>query len=139
MARTGKSGWFGIRFNGSTILGAKAKLSAKRRRKQAMARPVEALEPRMLLAGTGSPVVLGALNGSDGFRITSGSDDGVLGDDVENIGDMNGDGYDDLLITSPVDEDRGQGRGQAYVIFGSPAGFPSALNPSVDLDCQFAG
>ena len=134
MAWTGKSGWFGIRFNGSTILRAKAKTSAQRRRKHAMDRPVEGLEPRLLLTGVGSPVVLSALNGSDGFRLVSGSDDGVLGDDVQNIGDMNGDGYDDLLVTSPVDEDRGQGRGQAYVIFGTPDGFPATITPSTDLD-----
>ena len=78
--------------------------------------------------------MLSALNGSDGFRLVSGADDGVLGDEVQNIGDMNGDGYDDLLVTSPVDEDRGQGRGQAYVIFGMADGFPAALTPSVDLD-----
>jgi len=53
MARTGKSGWFGIRFSGLKLIGVRAKSSAKRRRKQAMARPVEGLEPRLLLTGTG--------------------------------------------------------------------------------------
>ena len=134
MARTGKSSWFGIRIDGSKLLGARARSSAKRRPKQAMARPVEGLEPRLLLAGTDSPVVLSALDGSDGFRLVSGAADGVLGDEVQNIGDMNGDGYDDLLVTSPVDEDRSQGRGQAYVIFGRPDGFPATINPSTELD-----
>lgn len=135
MAWTGKSGWFQKRFSVSKIPGSKPKPSAKRRRQRSnMPRPVEGLEPRLLLTGVDSPLALNVLDGSIGFRLVSGPDDGIVGDDVQNIGDMNGDGYDDLLVTSPVDEDRSQGRGQAYVIFGSSNGFPAEITPSTDLD-----
>jgi len=134
MARTGTSGWFGKRFGDSRLPIQGRKRLAKRRRPLMTTGVAESLEARLLLAATVTPIALSSLDGSNGFRITSSSDDGVLGDDVENIGDMNGDGYDDLLITSPVDDDRGQGEGQAYVIFGNPDGFPASLNPSVDLD-----
>ncbi|NQV27136.1 MAG: FG-GAP repeat protein, partial [Rhodopirellula sp.] len=134
MARTGKSGWFRKRSSAATTFNRRLKSSVKCRRRFTNARGVESLEIRLLLAATGSPIALDSLDGSNGFRIASGSEDGVLGDDVQNVGDMNGDGYDDLLITSPVDEDRGQGRGQAYVIFGAATGFPTVLNPSADLD-----
>jgi hypothetical protein len=102
MARTGKSGWFGKRFADSRVTALSRLRGSQRRRLNATTNSAENLEPRLLLAATGSPVALGSLDGSNGFRISSGSDDGVLGEDVENIGDMNGDGYDDLLITSPV-------------------------------------
>lgn len=134
MARTGTSGWFGKRFGDSRLPILGRKRLAKRRRPLMTTGVAESLEARLLLAATGSPIALSSLDGSNGFRITSSSVDGVLGDDVENIGDMNGDGYDDLLITSPVDDDRGQGVGQAYVVFGAAAGFPPTLNPSRDLD-----
>ena len=78
--------------------------------------------------------LLDSLDGANGFRVSSGDDDGTLGDDVSNIGDMNGDGYDDLLVTSPVDKERNHGRGQSYVVFGAATGFPARLKPSTDLD-----
>ena len=69
-------------------------------------------------------VDLGALTIADGFRIIpEGAGDG-LGGAVSSAGDLDGDGYDDLLIGAQSAEDvtgggGTAGAGRAYVIFGS--------------------
>ena len=65
---------------------------------------------------------LSDLKGSDGFRI-EGVDEygGVV---VSNAGDLNGDGFDDMVVGSP-DVDFS---GSAYVIFGKASGFDATFN-----------
>ena len=63
------------------------------------------------------------LNGSNGFRL-----DGVAaydrsGSSVSSAGDINGDGFDDVMII-------GDSRGSGYVVFGKAAGFSAELNLS---------
>jgi len=70
------------------------------------------------------------LNGENGFKILG---TGVAGVNVEisavaNAGDVNGDGFPDLLVGIPGDST--SNRGRAAIIFGHTGGFP--LN--VDLD-----
>ena len=73
-----------------------------------------------------------------------GSDDGIiinginfsdnLGVAVSSAGDINGDGFDDLIIGAPgADSNNNFDTGQSYVVFGDSDGFPPSLNPS-DLD-----
>ena len=45
-----------------------------------------------------------------------------LGRSVDGVGDVNGDGFDDLLLGAP-EAGWGQDLGMAYLIFGSPAGW----------------
>ncbi|MEH2076635.1 MAG: Ig-like domain-containing protein [Nostoc sp.] len=72
---------------------------------------------------------LSDLNGKNGFVI-NGIDGSDLGDSVSNAGDINGDGFDDLIIGSPG---ASMYAGKSYVVFGKSSGFAASLNPS-DLD-----
>ena len=86
-----------------------------------------------------SQINLALLDGSDGFKIEGKNASDRLGYDLSNAGDINGDGFDDLVLGTPLagepldspysygDSDR---RGEAYVIFGSDNGF----NSNLDLD-----
>jgi hypothetical protein len=58
-------------------------------------------------------------NGRNGFRITAEFGGDKLGYSVSGAGDLNGDGYDDLLIGAIARQDMGR----AYVVFGKGTGF----------------
>jgi len=77
---------------------------------------------------TGPPSLTG-LDGSNGFAISGLDEDDFLGDSVAGIGDVNGDGIDDFIVGAEgVSIDGVGGAGQAYVIFGTTAGFPSEIS-----------
>jgi len=66
---------------------------------------------------------LSTLNGSNGFRL-----DGVgdSGHSVASAGDVNGDGFADVIIADP----RASASGSSYVVFGKASGFRAAINLS---------
>ena len=71
------------------------------------------------------------MNGSNGFRLEGGAVTDELGDSVASAGDVNGDGYADLIIGSLLGAPNGNaGAGSSYVIFGRSSGFTSAINIS---------
>ena len=81
-------------------------------------------------SGFSSSLELSALDGSNGFRI-----DGVAAGDrsgisVASAGDVNGDGFTDLIIGANGADTL---TGAAYVVFGGASGFSSSLELS-DLD-----
>ena len=60
---------------------------------------------------------------ANGIRIDGGAGDN-LGDYISNAGDVNGDGYDDILIGVPsFDLESDDARGSVYVIYGNEDGF----------------
>ncbi|PKL74942.1 MAG: hypothetical protein CVV27_17910, partial [Candidatus Melainabacteria bacterium HGW-Melainabacteria-1] len=62
------------------------------------------------------------LNGSNGFRLTGMAEyRSDYTKTVASAGDLNGDGYDDLIVGSPGDS-------AAYVIFGTDKPFPASLD-----------
>ena len=71
-----------------------------------------------------------ALNGTNGFRINGFAEDDRSGISVSGAGDVNGDGFDDLLIGASNAEGGGSLRGQSYVVFGQNGGFAADLNAS---------
>lgn len=79
----------------------------------------------VLFGGTNLPanLSLGALNGTNGFRLAGASAQALVGVSVAFAGDVNGDGRDDLLVGAP-----GQGTetGYVYLVFGAPS-FPATL------------
>ena len=67
----------------------------------------------------------GVIAADQGFKI-HGAD--YLGTSVSGIGDVNGDGFADVLISAPSDSQSGSNAGAAFVVYGSAA--PAALNLS---------
>jgi len=45
---------------------------------------------------------------------------------LDGVGDVDGDGYDDVLVGSPEDDDGGSASGAAYVLYGSASGIDSS-------------
>ena len=78
------------------------------------------------------------LGDSDASFLGEGADDGS-GWSVAGVGDINGDGYDDILIGAPGDDDGGSNAaGQTYLIFGNASGWSMDTDLS-NADASFWG
>ena len=80
-------------------------------------------------AGFPAVLELADLDGTNGFVINGIDAEDFSGFAVSGVGDVNGDGLADILIGAPGAED-GTGTGEAYIVFGSAAGFSASLNLS---------
>ncbi len=74
----------------------------------------------------GATVNLAALTGANGFRIDVKNVD-VSRQNLSAAGDVNGDGFDDVLLGAPRTDSRGRESGEAYIIYGAP-GFGAVFN-----------
>src|SRR4028119_463421 len=82
-------------------------------------------------SGFGAGLDLSTLNGSNGFAINGIADADISGYWVSSAGDVNGDGFDDLIIGAFIASPNGiLGAGQSYVVFGSNSGFGASFNLS---------
>jgi len=75
------------------------------------------------LSGGADPfgtVDLSDLEFFDGFIIQGDRQEDSAGFSVSAAGDVNGDGYDDLIVGAPYGNDGGPDAGEAYVIYGKP-------------------
>ena len=66
---------------------------------------------------------LTTLSAAEGFIIEGDSGNDRAGRSVSSAGDINGDGYDDLIIGAPYGRDFSTNSGEAYVVFGKASGF----------------
>lgn len=77
---------------------------------------------------------LSDLNGTNGFTINGIAEGNETGTSVSRIGDINGDGIDDLIIGAPyADPNDLNDAGVGYVVFGKQDGFSANFNLS-ELD-----
>jgi hypothetical protein len=67
-------------------------------------------------------IVLNDLKASEGFAIQGDAAGDGAGTSVSGAGDLNGDGFDDLIVGAPGGDDGGTDAGEAYVIYGSALG-----------------
>ena len=80
-------------------------------------------------SGPTSPLGVGALNGSNGFSINGIISDGFGGNSVSGAGDVNGDGFDDLIVGAVGADTNGNfATGQSYVVFGNNSGASSSFD-----------
>ncbi len=77
--------------------------------------------------GVAAGLNLSSLNGTTGFVINGIDGDDRSGYSVSGAGDVNGDGFDDLLIGAYGANSQA---GESYVVYGSPNGVAAALNLS---------
>jgi len=88
--------------------------------------------------GTASPFAatleLSSLNGTNGFAIKGIDFEDAAGSSVSSVGDINGDGFDDLIIgASAADPNGNSFSGESYIIYGKETGFGASLD-LVSLD-----
>jgi hypothetical protein len=76
---------------------------------------------------------LSNLDGNNGFRLNGTEQNDYSGESVSTAGDVNGDGFDDLIIGASYADSNGNRSGSSYVVFGKDSGFDAAMNLS-DLD-----
>ena len=69
---------------------------------------------------------LSTLNGANGFRIDGAAQGDSLGTSVSGAGDINADGFDDIIIGAPAAGSIGSGA--SYILFGHAQPFPVAVD-----------
>ena len=69
-------------------------------------------------------IALSSLDGNIGFRLDGVAAADLTGFSVAGAGDVNGDGFDDIVIGAPGGD---KGAGETYVAFGKAANFASAI------------
>ncbi len=80
--------------------------------------------------GFASSLNLSSLNGTNGFRLDGVATGDLSGRSVSSAGDVNGDGFDDVIVGAPIAGPNGTSSGASYVVFGKAGGFSSSLNLS---------
>ncbi len=80
------------------------------------------------VSGFDAALDLSSLNGSNGFRLDGAAEYDILGRSVSTAGDINGDGFDDLIVGSPGADLNGNESGSSYVVFGQASGFDAVID-----------
>jgi Ca2+-binding RTX toxin-like protein len=79
------------------------------------------------LATTGT-VLLSSLDGSNGFKIVGDAAGDHAGWAVSAAGDVNGDGFGDILLQAEGNDEGGADAGAVYVVYGKAGGFSAAID-----------
>ena len=102
-------------------------MKSTRNRRTAQKLQFERLEDRRLLTVAPHPLDLSALDGTNGFRVASLEAGAQAGWEVGDAGDVNADGFADIIIAAPFSPGSSGGFGAAYVLFGKASGFEANL------------
>ena len=81
-------------------------------------------------SGFAANLDLSTLNGSTGFKLSGAAAGDHSGRSVASAGDVNGDGFDDLIVGACGADPRGSNSGASYVVFGKASGFAANLDLS---------
>ena len=82
------------------------------------------------LGFVGPSINLSSLDGSNGFQISGEAANDYSGWSVSSAGDVNGDGFDDLIIGSPGAGPHGADSGASFVVFGKDTAFAGTIDLS---------
>ncbi|NBB14522.1 hypothetical protein GVN21_04005 [Caulobacter sp. SLTY] len=80
--------------------------------------------------GFAADLDLAALDGTNGFRISGGAAGDYAGRSVASAGDINGDGFDDVIVGASGADSNGSQSGSSYVVFGAAGGFAAVVQVS---------
>ncbi len=81
-------------------------------------------------SGIPASLDLSTLDGSNGFIMNGIDNDDQSGTSVSSAGDVNGDGYDDMLIGARRADSNGRDSGETYLVYGAASGIPASLDLS---------
>jgi len=79
-------------------------------------------------SGFAANIDLSSLDGATGFKINGAAAGDAAGYSVASAGDVNGDGFADLLVGAPRAAAHGTLSGASFVVFGRASGFPANFN-----------
>jgi Ca2+-binding RTX toxin-like protein len=81
-------------------------------------------------SGFAANVDLSSLDGSNGFKLSGTAFFDLSGASVASAGDVNGDGFADVIIGAYLADPRGTNSGASYVVFGKASGFTANIDLS---------
>ena len=73
---------------------------------------------------------LSTLDGTNGFKLSGVAAGDQSGRSVASAGDVNGDGFADLIVGAAWADPHGSNSGASYVVFGKASGFAANLDLS---------
>lgn len=79
-------------------------------------------------SGMPATMNVSALDGANGFRIGGAISSAYSQLQVTGAGDLNGDGFDDVVVSQPYASSNGVNSGSAFVVFGKASGFAAQVN-----------